>query len=92
MGIKIRSAKQNRKDWKDDMPPKAYRVRVEDAICAAGNPNLLARKLGITRGAVYQWRPPYRMDPYMPLRSAMKFLEDDDLRERWLKLQEDFES
>ena len=80
MAIKVKSAKQKRKYWRNDMPPKEKRILVEDAIAAAGNPNRLAKKLGITRSAVYQWRPPYRMDPYLPIEMAEKFMKDSVLR------------
>jgi len=77
-----KSARNNRKNWKEDLPPKQFRVKVEDAIKVAGNQNRLAKALGISRGAVYQWRPPYRHDPYMPLKSAIAFLEIPEYREK----------
>ena len=86
MVIKIKSARNNRLNWKEDMPPEAFRIEVEDAIAAAGNGNKLAAALGITRGAVYQWRPPYRHDPYLPLKMAMRFLANDELMKAYKNL------
>jgi hypothetical protein len=84
MAIKIepKSARNLRKDWKADLPPKRYRIRIDDAIEVAGNPNKLAIALGVTRSAVYQWRPPYRHDPYLPLKSAIKFLDNKTFRKK----------
>lgn len=91
MGFKIKpkSAKGLRRDWRADKPPKRFRVRVQDAIDAAGNPNQLANALGLTRSAVYQWLPPYRHDPYMPIKAAITFLDNDELRSRWEEIRED---
>lgn len=88
MGFKIKpkSAKGLRKDWRADKPPKKYQVRVQDAIDSAGNANQLAQALGLTRSAVYQWLPPYRHDPFLPLKAAITFLDNAELKGRWQKL------
>lgn len=76
---KPKSARNHRKEWRSSMPPPQYRIKVKDAIKAAGNGKRLADALGLTRGAVYQWVPPYRHDPYMPLAAAIKFTENQVL-------------
>lgn len=80
MGFRPKSARHNRMNWKEDMPPQSLRIEVSEAIEAAGTGAALARELGITRAAVYQWRPPYRHDPYMPIKMAARFLENKTLR------------
>jgi DNA-binding transcriptional regulator YdaS (Cro superfamily) len=75
MGFKI-----NRKDWKEDLPPKKFQILTEDAINCVGNANRLANALGITRAAVYQWSPRYRADPFMPLKMAIRFMDNKELR------------
>ena len=79
MTFVIKSARHNRKNWKEDLPPEGLRIKVDDAIKAAGSGARLAAELGITRGAVYQWKPPYRHDPYMPLKMAVRFISNNRL-------------
>lgn len=88
MPIKIqpKSARNLRQNWEADMPPKKYQVRIDDAVKAAGNRNKLAEALGVTRSAVYQWRPPYRHDPYLPLKSAIKFTKNRKLMKQLREL------
>jgi hypothetical protein len=69
------SAKNKRKDWQSSLPPESCRILIKDAVRVAGNRLKLAEMLGITRSAVYQWEPPYRHDPYMPVVSAIRFLD-----------------
>ena len=76
------SGRRHRIGWEDDLPPEPFRVTLEEAVKLAGNKNKLARVLGITRSAVYQWYPPYRMDKYLPIISAMKLLSIDAIREQ----------
>lgn len=76
------SARKHRIGWEGDKPPEQFRVTLEEAVALAGNKNKLARVLGITRSAVYQWYPPYRMDKYIPIISAMKLLSIDAMREQ----------
>ncbi len=71
------SARSHRVEWSEKLPPVNQRVFVDDAIQLAGGACNLARILGITRSAVYQWRPPYRFDPYMPVQAAKRFLSEN---------------
>jgi transposase len=71
------SGRQHRLNWKERMPPVKYRVFIADAVELAGSPSNLAKILGITRSAVYQWRPPYRNDPYMPEKMAKRLLDEN---------------
>jgi len=71
------SGRQHRTNWKDNLPPVKYRVFIADAINVVGSAAALARMLGITRSAVYQWRPPYRNDPYMPEAMAKRLIEEN---------------
>lgn len=81
-----KSARHNRRNWREDMPPESFRIKVADAVTAAGNGNKLAQALGVTRGAVYQWKPPYRHDPYLPLKAAVQFVNTPELWERYQEL------
>jgi len=77
------SGRQHRTEWREDLPDVNNRVFIDDAIKVVGGAVQLAKLLGITRSAVYQWRPPYRNDPYMPLESAKRLLkENPELREK----------
>lgn len=69
-----------------ETPPKNVRVLVADAIAAAGNKNRLAVALGITRGAVLQWEPQHRDSPYLPIISAVHFLNIPKLKKRWKEI------
>ena len=80
---KPKSARGNRKEWRASLPPHQFRIKIRYAIEAAGNSARLAKALGLTRGAVYQWSPPYRHDPYMPLEAAIRFTENKKLMERY---------
>ena len=71
------SGRQHRTDWKENLPDVKYRVFVADAIKIVGSAAALARILGITRSAIYQWRPPYRHDPYMPEIMAKRLLKEN---------------
>ena len=82
---KPKSGRQHRTEWQDDLPDVKYRVFVDDAIIVAGGAVQLAKILGITRSAVYQWRPPYRNDPYMPVESAKRLLKENPWIGRKLK-------
>jgi hypothetical protein len=72
-----KSGRKHRTDWQENLPPEDSRVFIDDAIEVTGGACNLARILGITRSAVYQWRPPYRFDPYMPMESAKRLLEEN---------------
>jgi len=71
------SGRQHRTEWADKLPDVKFRVFIDDAIKVAGGAVQLARILGITRSAIYQWRPPYRFDPYMPVSSARRLLKEN---------------
>ena len=82
---KPKSGRQHRTEWAEDVPDVKYRVFVDDAIKVVGGAVQLARILGITRSAVYQWRPPYRNDPYMPVESAKRLLKENPWIRKKLK-------
>lgn len=80
------SARRLRSDWQDDLPDERYRVTVDEAVKLAGNQHRLAVLIGISPSAITQWYPPYRMDKYMPVLSAMKLLRKQGMRERLQKM------
>ena len=81
-----KSSKKNRIGWAESLPPKDYRIFVDRAIKVCGSAVALAKILGITRSAVYQWRAPYRFDPYMPEKAARKLIDENpELRSELLK-------
>ena len=86
MSFPVKNPRASRRQWYKNEPPKKYQILVEDAIAAAGNPNQLSTILGITRGAVYQWRPPYRVSPYIPTKAAVEFLSHPGLVREWRRI------
>ena len=77
----VPSARGHLKEWKDKKPPVEVRIKISEAIELMGGAIPLSRFLGITRSAVYQWMPPYRFSPYMPIKMAERFLADPNMRE-----------
>lgn len=82
----VKSARGHLIGWRDKIPPKNQRVLISNALIVAGNAPALAKLLGITRSSVYQWMPPYRYSPYMPIRMAERLLEDPVIRRELKKL------
>ena len=76
----VPSAREHMRGWKEKKPPKESRVLIKTAIKVMGGAIPLSRFLGITRSAVYQWMPPYRYSPYMPIKMADRFLDDPEIR------------
>lgn len=76
------SARGHRKDWRHDIPPKQYQITVDEAFALTGNGNQLADAIGLTRSAVYQWKPPYRLDPYIPLNAAVRIMNNPELKKK----------
>ena len=77
--MSISSARHNRVEWWKKPAPENYRILYSEALDHYGNANRLAKILGITRSAVYQWRPPYRYDPYIPEEHAKVLIERDPI-------------
>jgi hypothetical protein len=82
--MKMDTSKHNRRaNWRDNMPPAEHRILMSDAMeIAGGNQSRLARLTGVTRAAVHQWLPPYRVDPYMPKERARLLIEHPEVGER----------
>ena len=65
-----------------------FRIRIEDAIQVAGSKARLARRMGLTRGAVNWWINHTESD-YLPLTAAVRFLSNPDLTRDYNKLVKD---